>query len=90
MLKFITLFLHLIRMTIMLTKPNGVKVLMAENLMLRKQLIRLSRKHQRLPKLSFIDRITFAILTHFIKSNRLIKCHRDKICNRPEVSSSIN
>ena len=57
----------------MLCKPNGVRSLMAENLMLRKQLIKQSRKHKRSPKLSFIDRVIFAILAHFIKPGRLIK-----------------
>ena len=46
---------------------------MAENLMLRKQLLKLWRKHQRSPKLSSIDRVIFAILAHFVKSSRLIK-----------------
>jgi len=53
--------------------PNGVKALMAENLILRKQIINLSKKHQRSPKLSLIDRLIFAILAHFIKSKRLMK-----------------
>lgn len=57
----------------MLIKPNGAKALMAENLMLRKQLIQLSRKHQRSSKLSFIDRVIYAVLAHFIKPSRLLR-----------------
>lgn len=47
--------------------------MMAENIILRKQLIKLSRKHQRSHKLSLIDRLIFAILAHFIKTRRLVK-----------------
>jgi len=57
----------------MLAKPKGTKALMAENIMLRKQLIQLSRKHKRSPKLSFLDRLFFAILAHFINPRRLVK-----------------
>jgi len=57
----------------MLAKPEGTKALIAENIMLRKQLIQLSRKHKRSPKLSFLDRLYFAILAHFINPRRLIK-----------------
>jgi putative transposase len=71
--KFITLLLHFIRIAIMLFKPNGTRSLMAENLMLRKQLVKLSRKHQRSPRLSFADRVMLAVLIHFVKSSRLLK-----------------
>lgn len=73
MLKFITLLLHIIRIAILLCKPDGVKALMAENLILRKQLITLTRKHHRSPKLSLIDKLIFAILAHVIKTRRLVK-----------------
>ncbi len=73
MLKILFLILHFIRITIMLAKPEGTKALIAENIMLRKQLIQLSRKHKRSPKLSFLDRLYFAILAHFINPRRLIK-----------------
>jgi len=73
MLKFITLLLQFIRITIMLAKPKGTKALIAENMMLRKQLIHLSRKQKRSPKLSFLDRLFFAMLAHFINPRRLFK-----------------
>ncbi len=57
----------------MLTKQGGTKSLIAENLMLRKQLIQLSRKQRRSPNLSFLDRLFFAILAHFINTKKLIK-----------------
>ncbi len=72
-LKFTFSILHFIRIIIMLAKPEGTKALIAENMMLRKQLIQLSRKHKRSPKLSFLDRLLFAILAHFINPTRLIK-----------------
>ncbi len=73
MLKFTFSILHFIRIIIMLAKPEGTKALIAENMMLRKQLIQLSRKHKHSPKLSFLDRLFFAILAHFINPTRLIK-----------------
>ncbi len=73
MLKFILPILHIIRAIIMLTKPGGTKSLIAENLMLRKQLIQLSRKQKRSPNLSFFDRLFFAILAHFINTKKIIK-----------------
>ena len=73
MLKFILILLHLVRILIMLSKPQGTKALVAENLMLRKQLIKLSRKHKRSLKLSFLDRLSFAMLSHFIHPLRLAK-----------------
>jgi putative transposase len=57
----------------MLCKPHGAKALMAENMMLRKQLITLSRRHIRSPKLSLLDRVIFAILAQLIKPRRLLK-----------------
>jgi putative transposase len=73
MLKIISPILNFIRIAIMLAKPYGTKALIAENIMLRKQLIQLSRKHKRSPRLSFLDRLFFAILTHLINARRLIK-----------------
>src|SRR5437764_1406298 len=42
-------------------------------MMLRKQLIQLSRKHKRSPKLSFINRLFFAVTSHLINPTRLVK-----------------
>lgn len=57
----------------MLCKPKGIKALMAENLILRKQLMTLSRKYKHSPKLSFFDRLSFAVLSQFINRFRLNK-----------------
>jgi len=73
MIRHITLFLHLIRILCLLCKPQGTKALVAENVMLHKQLIILSRKYKRAPNLSFWDRLTFAIYSLFIKPSRLFK-----------------
>lgn len=73
MLKFITLLLFFLRAMILLCKPQGSKALIAENLMLRMQFIKLSRKQKRSPRLSFIDRVVFATLAQFINTRRLLK-----------------
>jgi len=73
MLRFIILILHFIRIILMLSRPQGIKTLLAENMMLRKQLIKLSKRQKRAPKLSFIDRLFFTITAHFINPYRLIK-----------------
>ena len=57
--KNLSLILHFIRITILLSKSVGIKALVAENRMLRKQLIKLSRKQKRSPKLLFLDRLFF-------------------------------
>lgn len=48
-------------------QTQGTKALVAENLMLRKQLIIISRKYKRAPNLSFWDRLSFAICCMFNK-----------------------
>jgi putative transposase len=73
MLKTISLLLHLIRIIIILIKPEGTKALIAENMMLRKQLIKQSRNQKRCANLSFWDRLFFAIAAHFINPSRLFK-----------------
>jgi len=57
----------------MLCKPKGTKALMAKNLLLRKQLITVSRKYKRSPNLSLWDRLILALLSALIKPARLIK-----------------
>ena len=73
MSKHLLLFLHLIRLLALLCKPNGTKALIAENLLLRKQLITVSRKYKRSPNLSFWNRFIFALLSSLIRPARLIK-----------------
>ena len=54
-----------------LLPAGGVRTIAAENIVLRQQLITLSRKQKRAPKLTFFDKITFGILTSMISLKRL-------------------
>ena len=44
-----------IRVVILILRPGGVKAIAAENMVLRQQLISLSRQHKRSPKLNTLD-----------------------------------
>jgi len=54
-----------------LLPAGGVRAIAAENMVLRQQLITLSRNQKRAPKLTFFDKITFGILTSMISLKRL-------------------
>ncbi len=53
------------------SKTGGVKSLMAENMLLRQQLITLNRSRKRAPKLTIMERLSFAFLTGLIHPHRL-------------------
>jgi len=73
MTKHLLLLFHFIRLLAMLCKPNGSKALIAENLLLCKQLITVSRKYKRSPNLSLWDGLILALLSSLIRPDRLIK-----------------
>ena len=60
-----------IRVVILILRPGGVKAIAAENMVLRQQLISLSRQHKRSPKLNTLDRIMFGMLARWINPRRL-------------------
>ncbi len=62
-----------IRALILISRPGGVKAIVAENMMLRQQLIRLSRQHKRSPKLKTFDRILFGMLASWLNPKRLFR-----------------
>lgn len=62
-----------IRVMIKLTSPGGAKAIAAENIVLRQQLITLSRQHKRSPKLKTSDRIIYGLICSFINPSRLSK-----------------
>ena len=68
---FLTILVHIIRAILILISPGGHKRLITENLALRQQLIVTSRKYQRSPDLTVIDRILLGVTAFFISSNRL-------------------
>ena len=70
-MKLIALLFHYIILCMRLLSPGGARAIMAENIALRQQLIVLSRKKRRSPKLSFFEKITFGLFTTMISSKRL-------------------
>jgi len=73
MINAVRLICGWIRVMIKLLRPSGAKAIAAENIMLRQQLITLSRQKKRSPKLKTSDRIICGLLTSWIKPNRLSK-----------------
>ncbi len=62
-----------IRVTVKLQRPSGVKAIAAENMVLRQQLLSLSRHHKRSPKLTGSERIIYGLLGGLINQHRLSK-----------------
>ena len=62
---------HFVASFIKLLRPGGIKLIAAENLVLRQQLIIMNRARKRSPPLTRTDRILFAILAHIIPFGRL-------------------
>ena len=71
--EIIELFIHLIVTSIKLLKPGGVKVVMAETIVMKQQLIIMIRCRRRAPSLATIDRFLFCLLAMFIGERRLQK-----------------
>ena len=71
MKNFFILTFYLLRTLLILLKPGGSKTLIAENIMLRKQLITVGRHRKKAPNLSFWDRLHFGFLAGLINPKRL-------------------
>ena len=67
------LLIHFIITLIKLLRPGGVKVVMAETIAMKQQLIVLNRGKKRSPKFTSSDRILFGLLAFFINESRLKK-----------------
>ena len=67
------LLVHLIVSLVRLLKPGGLKVVMAETMAMKQQLIVMNRGRSRSPKLTTPDRFLFGLLAFFIDEKRLQK-----------------
>ena len=67
------LLIHLIITLVRLMKPGGVKLVVADTLAIKHQLIVTNRRKKRSPKLKSSDRFVFGFLAIFIGENRLNK-----------------
>ncbi len=73
MREIIELTIHFICTLIKLLKPGGVKVVMAETMATKQQLIVMNRGKKRAPKLTAFDRFFFGFTAFFIGEKRLKK-----------------
>jgi putative transposase len=69
----VELLFDLVMLTYRFLKPGGKSWLIAEHLLVRQQLIALSRKRKRAPQLTRLDRVVFAVSSLFIRPTRLSK-----------------
>ncbi len=69
----IQFLIHFLVMLAKLTRPGGIKAMMTENLLLKQQLLMLSRQRSRAPRLTSFDRFLFGYLTFFISKEQLQK-----------------
>ena len=65
--------LHLAVMTAKLCGPGGVRAVIAENLLLKQQLIVLRRARQRAPNLTLRDRLLCGLGSLFLSPGRIRK-----------------
>ena len=74
-----------------LGRPGGVRAVIAENLVLKQQLIVLRRGRRRAPSLSLRDRLVCAVGSLFFSPGRLRNGrHRPPPLNTPGVSSGLS
>ena len=71
MKEFIVTIFYCLRALALIPRSRSRKQIIAENILLRKQLILSNRGRRRAPNLSFLDRLTLGFLCSFIKPNRL-------------------
>ena len=71
MMKIMTLLFNYVAVCLKLLTPGGARRLAAENILLRQQLIALSRKQKRAPKLTVTDRLLFGLFTSLLTYHRL-------------------
>jgi hypothetical protein len=69
----LVLFTHLLIRLAMVIGPGGVRVILAENLFLKHQLLVLRRPRRRAPNLRRIDRLLFGLWTLCLNPRRLLR-----------------
>ena len=67
------LLLHTLLTLAKLWKPGGARAVMAENIVLKQQLIAASRAKKRAPSLTTFDRFLFGFVASYINNKRLAK-----------------
>ena len=70
---FLILILHFFTTVAKLIGSGGVKAIIAENLIIKQQLIVLNRPRKKGPSLTTLERITFALLAFVVTPKRILK-----------------
>ncbi len=73
MREFFVLFVHLLVKIAQLMKPGGARAIVAENLLLKQQLLVACRSRQRAPRLSALDRLLFGLGPLFLSTRRIVR-----------------
>src|SRR5512133_1568065 len=73
MREFLILFVHLIVTVARLTRPGGVRCVVAESVLARHQLLVVNRGRKRAPKLRATDRIIAGLCTLFMRRARVLR-----------------
>jgi putative transposase len=73
MKEIFTLIVHFFVTLVKLSKLGGVKVVMAENNLLKQQLLVFSRKQKRAPKITPLDRFFLGYFSLFLSPRRLLR-----------------
>jgi RNase P protein component len=73
MKRFSLLLIHLLTIFAKLLGPGGIKGLIAENLLLKQQLLVATRSRQRAPNLLPVDRFLFGLFSLFLRPGRIAK-----------------
>jgi hypothetical protein len=73
MMKLIAFIFGYIVLCLRLLSPGGVRAIAAENMVLRQQLITLSRNQKRGSRLTVFEKITFGLFASMISARRLTR-----------------
>src|SRR5262249_3071818 len=68
------LFVHLLVVICRLTRPGGVRSVMAESVLVKHQLLILNRSRKRAPNLRALDRIITGLCALLMRPARVIRC----------------
>src|SRR5438128_1661554 len=69
----IVLLVHLITTVLRIARPGGLRSVIAESVLIRHQLLIVSRSRRRAPNLCVLDRLTAGLCSLWIKPKRLLR-----------------
>ena len=70
----LVLFVHLVVTTVRLMRPGGARAIVAESLLLKQQLVIVTRPRRRAPDLRPLDRVVVGLCGGFVRRARLHRC----------------